>query len=296
MREVNGALFPRGWGGVGAQCGLCASALGLRYGEETGAPARRGATPPRLSQLLHRPPVLQPPAQRPGVNRAAPTIFPVHTLGTARPVPQSRGAEVESSRGRMGRHVAPSSGTQLLVLRPESPHPAPGSREPRASASDPVIRAWWLSSARLGRRSRTAGPGESRRRRGRGEPGAPPRLPTERRLCSGAPKCAWGWEPTEAVGLEHECGSAWAAPLSPGTATSPRTRGGPVRCWGRVRDTNATWGARPGPPQRSSGPASPPPPRRPCLSPRGGPSRLSNEVGRTSCSSRSLRLVPRLFK
>lgn len=52
--------------------------------------------------LLHPPPVLQPLARRPAASRAFPTIFPAHTPGTARPVPQSpalRGGALQRENG-----------------------------------------------------------------------------------------------------------------------------------------------------------------------------------------------------
>lgn len=270
---------------------LC-RALGLRYGEETGAPRGplRPASPSSSTGRLCSSP---PPAPRgqPGLPNNLSCPHPGHRP-TSSAVSGRRGGVLLRKDGR---HVAPSSGTEPLVLRPESPHPPRGSREPRASPSDPGVRAWWLSSARSGRRSQTAGPGESRRRRGRGEPGAPPRLPTERRRSEGRPRARgagspqrrWDWNTSAARPGRSPCRQARPPPRAHGWASPQGDVAGGACVTLRRRGVRAL----DGPEERRALPR--PRPRPP---PRGGPAHLSTEVGRTSCSRRSFCLVPRLFK
>lgn len=190
--------MPAGLGGVGAQCGLCASALGLRAGEET-AGTELGATPPRLPQAPPRAPLFQsPPARHPAVSRASPAAFPAHTPGTARTVPQSwarRGGVLRREDGpRRSPQFRDACGRRTPNPTPQLPHAA------RLSIPAPVLRAWWLSSTRLGRRSQTAGPGEPRKLRRRGEPGAPPRPQPSAARAVAASVCAPGRGLTEETG------------------------------------------------------------------------------------------------
>ena len=242
-------LCPGGWSAVGAQCGLCASALGLRAGEET-AGTELGATRPPQAALRHlcRSPHPTPPPRPPAAGRASPAAFPAHTRGTARPVPQSgarRGGVVPREDGPRRN---PSSATPAPAEHPP-PNPTPQLPHPaRLSIPAPVLRAWWLSSARLGRRSPTAGPGEPRRLCGRSEPGAPPRsLPSAARAVA-APERARGRGLTEA-GTRVRLGGQRRSSARPSRQAqpSPCVLGGPVgkeTLSESVRDTKATWGRR----------------------------------------------------
>lgn len=154
MREVNGALSRRGWGGAGVQCGLCASSLRLRAGEES-AVTGLGATRPASHSLLRPLPLLQPPPRARGrprhPNSAA---FPAHTPGTARPVPQPP--------ARRGGVLPKEDGPRRSPSFPDAcggraPAPPRGCRAARLAIPARVVLAWWLSSTRLGRRSQTAG-------------------------------------------------------------------------------------------------------------------------------------------
>lgn len=225
MREVNGALSRRGWGGAGVQCGLCASSLRLRAGEES-AVTGLGATRPASHSLLRPPPLLQPPPRARGrprhPNSAA---FPAHTPGTARPVPQPPARR----GGVLPKEDGPRRSPSFRTPAAGGPPLRPAAAALRASPSPPGS---YLpgGSARLGSAAaaRLLGPRERRRRRRRGEPGAPPRLQTQRRpLDPGTRVCA---------------GPRAHGDRAAGQRPRPRAyrAGGSARrrCWRSVRDSD----------------------------------------------------------
>lgn len=210
MREVNGALSRRGWGGAGVQCGPCASSLRLRAGRSQRSLGWGPPAPPPIVSCAGR--LCSSP--RPAVARATPTQQSFLPTPRAPPVQfrSLRRAEVVSPRGRMGRVAAPSSPTPAAgepPLHPQLPRAA------HLSIPAPVVLAWWLSSTRLGRRSQTAGTERAAEAaqagRARSPAPAPNRAPPVR---SGHP-CLRG-----AAGSPRRRG--WAAP------TAPRVQGGRV--------------------------------------------------------------------
>lgn len=249
-------LCPRGGGGAwGTMWALCrgprAKVRGGNRAPGRGRPARLA----RLAHLLQRPPVLRPPARRP-----SDPSCPHPGAPPARLVPQSRGTEVESSRGRMGRHVAPSSGTQPPVLRPPQT-PTPGSGEPRALCVGPgrTCLVAPLSEARppqpdcRTRRVRDAA------RAGRARSHA--QALTQRRLrrrCDGAPERAWGRAPTEAAALEPDSGRAWAEPPPRAHGAGRCVAGGACVTLRRRGARAPAGGPRPAPAPHHAG--VPPPP------------------------------------
>lgn len=167
-----------GWGGVGAQCGLCASALRLRaVGGDSRHPAG-GATPPRLPQAP------APAASAPAPRREP---RPQPHLPSSLSCPHAGHRPSSSAVSGAQRWCPPEGGwatAQPLVPDASAgpPHPSRGFRTPRASPAGPGSYVPG-GSARLGRRSRTARARRAAGRSGRGEHGAPPRPQTERRPC-----------------------------------------------------------------------------------------------------------------
>lgn len=263
-------LLPRakGWGGVSGHWA--------------------GGHRPASHSLLHRPPLLQPPPRAP----RSPAPPQLSSLSCPHPRHRPSSSAVSSAQ----RCCPPEGGgaaTQPLIpgrLRRESPRSAPQlPRAPRASPSPPgsylpggSVRPGSAAAARL------LGPREPRRRRRRGEPGAPPRLQTQRRP----------FDPGTRVGAgprAHRDGAAGQRPRPRAYRAGGSAR---RRCWGSVRDSDnkATWGlwyalgpasaGRLKPLQRSSGLCTPLATARP----------LPHQKRSDRRSSRSLHLVSRLFK
>lgn len=185
-----------------------------------------GATPPRLPQ----PP---PPAAFASAPRPAPCGQPSLPNGLSCPHPGHRPtSSAVSGPQRWRPPEAGGAATQPLVaerLRTDSPQPTPKRpRTARLSIPAPVIRAWWLGSARPGRRSWTACARRAAEaaQAGRARSPAPP--PNRAPPADPGARVRAGLGLTEAAGLEHQCGST--SELLPRTRPAPsqRFQGGSV--------------------------------------------------------------------
>lgn len=225
---------------MGAQCGLCASALKLRAGRRLRAPSRgRGAPAPRASPQPRGPRQPKPSQQRFLPTLPAPPV-------QFRKLPRA-GRWCLPRQRRLSCNTAPSSGRHSAKTPP-----APNPQLPHAARLSIPARSYvpsgsaGLSSAAA---ARLLGPTEPWRQRGRGESGAPPWPPNENRAAR-APSRA------------GKRGQRDRDPRARGRGGSPRPRNPSLRMrrqrahcacracrsarrrsWASVSDSRAAWGS-----------------------------------------------------